>query len=163
MLQTDAAVNPGNSGGPLLNSRGEVVGVTTAGIAKYVGEGIGFAIPSQIVKRVAPSLIKYGVYKHPYIGISGVYLDPIIASYYKLPKEITSGFLILDIIYNSPACKTDLRVEDVIIAIDDCPIKRDPDISYLMAYKYSPGDKIILTIIRDGKILKIPLILGERP
>ncbi|MCX8189138.1 MAG: trypsin-like peptidase domain-containing protein [Nitrososphaeria archaeon] len=163
MLQTDAAVNPGNSGGPLLNSRGEVVGVTTAGIAKYVGEGIGFAIPVQIVKKIVPSLIKYGVYKHPYIGVYGVYLDPIIASYYNLPKEITSGFLIVNIIYNTPAYKSDLKVNDVIIAIDDYPIKKDPDISYLMAYKYSPGDKITITIIRDGKILKIPLTLGERP
>ncbi|MEM3384546.1 MAG: trypsin-like peptidase domain-containing protein [Nitrososphaeria archaeon] len=163
MLQTDAAVNPGNSGGPLINSRGEVVGVTTAGIAKYVGEGIGFAIPSPMVKRVVPNLIKYGVYKHPYIGVFGVYLDPISASYYNLPKDITSGFLIVDIIYNSPAYKSDLRVNDVIIAIDNYLIKKDPDISYLMAYKYSPGDRITLTINRDGKILNIMLVLGERP
>jgi|YelNatPaOPRAMG01_1025707.scaffolds.fasta_scaffold60163_2 S1-C subfamily serine protease len=163
MLQTDAAINPGNSGGPLINANGEVIGVTTAGIAKYVAEGIGFAVPSTIVKRVVPELIKNGIYRHPYIGINGIYLDRIIASYYGLPKTVSSGYLILQVIYNSPAYKSDLKVNDVIIAIDDYQIKKDPDIGYLMAYKYSPGDTVILTIIRDGKTLKISLTLGERP
>ncbi|MEM3403764.1 MAG: trypsin-like peptidase domain-containing protein [Nitrososphaeria archaeon] len=163
MLQTDAAINPGNSGGPLLNSKGEVVGVTTAGVAKFISEGIGFAVPSTIVKRIVPSLIEYGVYKHPYIGVYGQYLDPIIASNYGLPKDLTSGFIITQVVYNSPAYKSDLKAKDVITAIEDCPIKKDPDINYLMAYKYSVGDTVTLTIIREGKALKIPVTLDERP
>ncbi|MCX8189027.1 MAG: trypsin-like peptidase domain-containing protein [Nitrososphaeria archaeon] len=163
MLQTDAAINPGNSGGPLINSRGEVVGVATAGIEKSVAEGVGFAVPSTIVKRIVPELIKNGVYKHPYIGIYGEYLDPIVASSYGLPKSITSGFIITQIVSNSPAAKSGLKVKDVIIAIDDYPIKKDPDLNYLMAYKYSPGDTVIITVIRDGRTVNIQLTLGERP
>ncbi|MBC7092077.1 MAG: trypsin-like peptidase domain-containing protein [Nitrososphaeria archaeon] len=163
MLQTDAAINPGNSGGPLLNSRGEVVGVATAGIEKSVAEGVGFAVPSTIVKRIVPQLITNGVYKHPYIGIYGEYLDPIIASTYGLPKDITSGFIITQIARNSPAEKSGLKVKDVIVAVDDYPIRKDPDLNYLMAYKYSPGDKIVITVIRDGKTVNISLTLAERP
>jgi len=163
MLQTDAAINPGNSGGPLINSRGEVVGVATAGIEKSVAEGVGFAVPSTIVKRIVPELIKNGVYKHPYIGIYGEYLDPIVASSYGLPKNVTSGFIITQIARNSPAEKSGLKVNDVIVAIDDYPIRKDPDINYLMAYKYSPGDVIKITVIRDGKIVEITLTLAVRP
>lgn len=163
MLQTDAAINPGNSGGPLINSRGEVVGVATAGIEKSVAEGVGFAVPSTIVKRIVPELIAKGVYKHPYIGIYGEYLDPIIASSYGLPKDITSGFIITQIVRNAPAEKSGLKTKDVIIAIDNYPIKKDPDLNYIMAYKYSPGDTVVITVIRDGKIVNISLTLAERP
>ncbi|MEM1985293.1 MAG: trypsin-like peptidase domain-containing protein [Nitrososphaeria archaeon] len=163
MLQTDAAINPGNSGGPLINSKGEVVGVATAGIEKSVAEGVGFAVPSTIVKRIVPQLIKNGVYKHPYIGIYGEYLDPIVASYYGLPKDITSGFIITQIVSNSPAAKSGLKVKDVIVAIDDYPIKKDPDLNYLMAFKYSPGDTVVITVIRDGKTVNLSLTLAERP
>lgn len=163
MLQTDAAINPGNSGGPLLNSRGEVVGVATAGIEKSVAEGVGFAVPSTIVKRIVPQLIANGVYKHPYIGIYGEYLDPIIASTYGLPKDITSGFIITQIARNSPAEKSGLKVKDVIVAVDNYPIRKDPDLNYLMAYKYSPGDTVVLTVIRNGKTVNISLTLAERP
>jgi len=163
MLQTDAAINPGNSGGPLINSRGEVVGVATAGIEKSVAEGVGFAVPSTIVKRIVPELIKNGVYKHPYIGIYGEYLDPIIASSYGLPKNVSSGFIITQIVKNSPAEKSGLKVKDVIVAIDNYPIRKDPDLNYLMAYKYSPGDEIKITVIRDGKIVEIMLTLAVRP
>jgi S1-C subfamily serine protease len=163
MLQTDAAINPGNSGGPLINSKGEVVGVATAGIEKSVAEGVGFAVPSTIVKRIVPELIKNGVYKHPYIGIYGEYLDPIVASSYGLPKNVSSGFIITQIAKNSPAEKSGLKVKDVIVAIDNYPIRKDPDLNYLMAYKYSPGDVITITVIRDGKTVEIKLTLAVRP
>ncbi|MGQ9781113.1 MAG: S1C family serine protease [Nitrososphaeria archaeon] len=162
MLQTDAAINPGNSGGPLLNSRGEVIGVTTAGIAKNVSEGVGFAIPSTVLQRVIPKLIESGQYKHPFIGITGEYLDPIIAAAFGLPENLTYGFIVTGIVAGSAASKSELKLKDVIIGIDEYSIRKDPDINYLMTFVYSPGDKVTFTVIRGDRKIQIQLTLGER-
>lgn len=162
MLQTDAAINPGNSGGPLLNSLGEVVGVTTAGIAKNVSEGVGFAIPSNVLRRVIPKIIESGQYRHPFIGIAGEYLDPIVAAAFNLPENLTYGFIVTDIVPGSPASRSDLKVRDVIVGIDKYDIRKDPDINYLMTLVYSPGDKVTITVIRAGSKIQVQLVLGER-
>ena len=177
VIQTDAAINPGNSGGPLLDLRGEVVGVNSA-ITSATGEfsGVGLAIPSNTVKKVVPVLIKDGKYRHPWLGVSGTDLVPEIAEALHL-KEV-KGFLVIDVVADSPADKYGIKGGskqvtldgrqirlggDVIVAIDDTPVRKIDDILVYMQREKSVGDKIILSIIRDGAPMRIPVVLSERP
>ncbi|MGD0330455.1 MAG: trypsin-like peptidase domain-containing protein [Nitrososphaeria archaeon] len=158
MLQTDAALNPGNSGGPLLNSAGEVLGINTAGI--NASQSVGFAIPYNLVEMEVPTLIKTGTYSHPLIGIYGSYLDPISAKSYNLPSNLTYGFYIISIVPGSSASRSSLRAGDVIIKIDNYVIRKDPDINYLMTYVYSPNQSVTITVIRNGNQVQVQLTLG---
>lgn len=162
MLQTDAAINPGNSGGPLLNSAGEVLGINTAGIASNISQSIGFAIPYSLIEMEVPTLIESGIYSHPFIGIGGDYLDPISAKYYNLPSSLTYGYIITQIVSGSSASKSDLRVGDVIIKIDNYVIRKDPDINYLMTFVYSPNQSVTFTVFRNGNQVQVQLTLGVR-
>jgi S1-C subfamily serine protease len=154
LIQFDAAVNPGNSGGPLLNGMGEVVGVTFAietveNISAFIG--IGYAVPSVILTRVVPALIENRTYKHPYMGIG-------------YDKDYLGGMRITYIEPDGPAAKAKLKEEDIIIEVDGRPVTCPEDlIIYLERYK-SPGDIIHLRVIRNGSILDnvIELELGER-
>jgi serine protease Do len=176
IIQTDAAINPGNSGGPLLSMRGEVIGINTAIFSNTgANSGVGFAIPSDTMKKVLPSLIKSGTYKHPYLGVSGIDVTPDIAKFMKLNE--TKGFLVTDITAGSPADKAGMRggdvltdlngtqVElggDVIIGIDNTTVRKIDDIlSYLETQKQI-GDTTKLTIIRDGKPQEVNVILSDR-
>jgi serine protease Do len=176
IIQTDAAINPGNSGGPLLNMNGEVIGINTA-IFSNTGSnsGVGFVIPSDTMKKVVPSLIRSGYYKHPYLGVSGIDVTPDVAKFMKLNE--TKGFLVTDITSGSPADKagihggdvlTDLNgteVElggDVITGIDNTTVRKIDDIlSYLETQK-QVGDTTKLTINRDGKLQEVNVILSDR-
>jgi len=102
VIQTDAAINPGNSGGPLLNMKGQVIGINTA-IQSGTGEfaGIGFAIPSNTVSKIVPTLIEDGKYHHPWIGITGKDIDPVLARVLVLYQA--KGFLIFTVVDGSPA------------------------------------------------------------
>ncbi len=177
VIQVDAAINPGNSGGPLLNMKGEVIGVNTA-IQSETGvfSGVGFAVPSNLVKRVVPSLISYGEYKHPWIGISGLDLSIEIAE--KMGLRDTKGFLITDVIEGSPADEAGLRggtrtemIEnreikiggDVVIGEDNINVSRLEDLLVYFEFNKHPGDKVVLRVIRDGKLMDIEVLLGERP
>ncbi|MEM3737242.1 MAG: trypsin-like peptidase domain-containing protein [Candidatus Bathyarchaeia archaeon] len=176
VIQFDAAVNPGNSGGPLLNYREEVIGITTATVPKLYGEGLGFAVPSNMVKRVATSLVERGEFKHPWIGIVALSLDLKIAEAMNL--NVTRGVLIVDVVEGSPAESAGLRggthpitilgqtMEiggDIIVQVDGVEVRTLEDLgAYLDEYK-SPGDTINVTILRHGVKLTIPLNLGERP
>ncbi len=177
VIQLDAAINPGNSGGPLLNGKGEVIGVNTA-IQSETGvfSGIGFAVPSNLVKRVVPSLIAYGEYRHPWIGISGRDVSIEIAE--KMELEETKGFLIIDIVEDSPADKAGLRggtrtemIEnqeikiggDVIVGVDNTNVSRLEDVLVYLEFNKSPGDEIIFRIIRNGELMSVEVFLGERP
>ncbi len=188
VIQFDAAVNPGSSGGPLLDYSGKVIGVTTA-IYAETGEfsGIGFAIPSNIVSRVIKSLIEAGKYQHPWMGIDGVDVNMEIARLMSLPEA--RGFLITGVAKNSPAEQAGLRAGtsaatisegsvcgftlysnkrinvggDVILAVDGFKILGIADLlAYLEEHK-KPGDQIILTVYRDGQLVNIPLTLGAFP
>lgn len=177
IIQTDAAINPGNSGGPLIDTQGRVVGINTAIFSNTgVYSGVGFAIPSNTISKVATSLIQNGSYHHPYIGIVGLSLTPDLSKQIGLNQ--TKGFLITSITKGSPADKSGLRagsttttyngrdVEvggDIILKIDNREVSKIDDIlAYLESQKHV-GDKVHFTILRDNEIKELDLILGDRP
>ena len=177
IIQTDAPINPGNSDGLLLNLKGEVVGMNTA-IFSSTGEfaGIGFAIPSNTIKKVVPSLINTGSYTHPWIGIAGTDITPEIA--YASGLDEARGFLVTDVTANSPADKSGIRGGykisdihgkqislggDVIQAIDNKTIRKIEDMLTYLEREKNVGDAINLTIFRDGKPAEINLTLAARP
>jgi S1-C subfamily serine protease len=177
VIQIDAAINPGNSGGPLVNSKGQVVGVNTA-IQSETGTftGIGFAIPSDTVKREIDELIETGSYKHPWLGVSALNVNIAIADAISLDKP--QGVLLVNVTEGSPAEKAglmgadqEIMVEeqtipiggDVIIGIDDVATIRMTDLVVYMERNTSPGDVVVFEIIRDGKVRNIEVTLGERP
>lgn len=189
LLQTDTAINPGNSGGPLFNINGEVVGVNRAietadfsSTGQAVNSGVGFSVSSNIIKRVVPVIIKTGKYDYPYLGISsislgnpsrgGLSLDEINA----LGLKQFTGTYVTETVPGGPADKAGIKVGtqltsiqnlkaggDLIVAIDGRPvIQYDDLISYLITHK-SPGDTVVLTIIRNGQKQDITVSLGKRP
>jgi S1-C subfamily serine protease len=162
VIQVDAAINPGNSGGPLMNTQGEVVGVNTAIIQGSVG--VGFAIPSDTVSREVPQLIQTGEYRHPWIGISAVNLDPDVAD--ELDLNITKGTLVVTVVADSPAEAAGIKGStqgDVIVGIDNIDVRKLIDVLVYIERTKNPGDTVTLTIIRNGEILDIDVTLGERP
>ena len=182
IIQTDAAINPGNSGGPLLNLDGEVIGVNrairtfnfTAG-EEPLNSGVGFAIAINLVKRVAPVLISESTYDYPYLGITS--LDDLsLIQQEALNLPLSNGAYVMAVTPGSPADKagliggetsTDLpglnSGGDLITAIDNQGVYQFSDLlSYLLNYK-SPGDTVTLTVLRDGKELKLDLVHGSRP
>lgn len=185
IIQTDAAINPGNSGGPLLNSQGEVIGVNTAIVPNRGGQfgsersflGVGFAVPSNLVRRVVPSLIESGKYQHPWIGFSGNTVTNEIAEAMELPG--IAGALVVQVISGSPADDAGLRGGtreivfdngfdttiggDVIIAIEDEEVKAFNDLISFLSRRGEVGKVVTLTIIRDGKEQQVELTLGPRP
>ncbi len=162
VIQVDAAINPGNSGGPLMNTQGEVVGVNTAIIQGSVG--VGFAIPSDTVSREVPQLIQTGEYRHPWIGISAVNLDPDVAD--ELDLNITKGTLVVTVVADSPAEAAGIKGStqgDVIVGINNVDVRKLIDVLVYIERTKDPGDTVTLTIIRNGEILDIDVTLGERP
>jgi serine protease Do len=178
IIQTDAPINPGNSGGVLMNATGQVIGVTSA-IESPVGAnaGIGFAIPSSIVDNVVPALIKDGKYAHTWIGISGSSLTPDLATAMKLDSA-QRGALVEEVMPNSPAEKAGLKGSsqqvtidgqntniggDVITAIDNQPVVEMNDLIAYLARSTQVGQKVALTLIRDGKQETLNMTLTARP
>ena len=177
IIQTDAAINPGNSGGPLLNLKGEVIGVNSA-IYSNTGSyaGIGFAIPSDIVKKVAQAIVLTGKYSHPYLGVVGIDLTPALASIFGLKES--KGFLITDITEGSPASNSDLKKGiitynnngelidakgDIIVGIDGKQIRKIDDILTHLEKEKKVGESVILTLLRDKKPINIEVTLDARP
>jgi S1-C subfamily serine protease len=179
IIQTDAAINPGNSGGPLLNMKGEVVGLNSAILSS--GEffsGIGFSIPSDTLRIIVPALIANGTYLHPWVGVGGTDVTPEIAL--ALGLEEAKGFLVTDIIPGSPADEYGIRGGDmpisnitgfeglrlggdIIMNVDDQIVNKTDDfLSYIETNK-QVGDTVTMTILRDGKLIEIDLVLGSRP
>ncbi len=177
VIQTDTAINPGNSGGPLLDMQGKVIGINTA-IQTDTGEfsGIGFAIPSNTIKKIVPVLIKDGHFKHPWIGITGLSIDAYLSNILLLP--VSNGFMIQNVVKESPAGRAGLhgytntttidgikyRVGgDIIIGIDNNQVRKLENILNYLQEEKSVGDKITLKILRDGRTSNFDLILEERP
>lgn len=179
IIQTDAAINRGNSGGPLLDSSGRLIGVNTA-IYSPTGTsaGVGLAIPVNKVKRVVPELIKRGHYPHPWLGIErlGYALYPELAHALKLPVE--QGLLIAQIYRNSPAQRAGLRGAkreviygmrrllvggDILTAIDGHPLRTWEDLEAYLEEETTVGQTVTLTIWRDGRQMEVEVVLGEEP
>lgn len=174
VIQTDAAINPGNSGGPLLNLAGEVVGVNSA-IRTSTGtnSGVGFSIPVNAVRRVAPALIAEGVYHYPYIGIRMTSLD--LASQQAMGLPQAAGAYVIDMTPNSPAQRAGLIASgfndtvgtlpggDLIIAVDGRPISSPDDLISFLVFNAEVDQTIVLTVIRGGEQIEVPLTLAERP
>jgi len=177
VIQTDTAINPGNSGGPLLDMQDKVIGINTA-IQSGTGEfaGIGFAIPSNTIKKIVPALIQFGHFKHPWIGISGISIDPDLSDILGLP--VSSGFMIQNVVMEGPAGRAGLHgytntttVDgikykvggDIITGIDNNQVRKLEDILNYLQEEKSVGDKITLKIIRNGHTSNFGLILEERP
>ena len=177
IIQIDAAVNPGNSGGPLVNIYGQVVGVNTA-IESVTGTftGIGFAVPSDTVNREVDDLIATGSYAHPWLGVSAIDVDIVIAE--EIGLERPQGILIVNVTEGSPADQVRLRGGDtnktvagqlitiggdVITGIDGLPMRRMADLVVYMERNTSPGTSVVFEIIRDGQEISLQVTLGERP
>jgi len=178
IVQTDAAINPGNSGGPLLNAKGEVVGVNSA-IESPVRafSGVGFAIPSAIVKIVVPKLIEDGSFDHAWLGISGTTLNPQINQKMDLPAD-QRGVLVVDVTKSSPAAKAGLKASqddvtidgdqmkvggDVIVGINDQPVHKFEDLLTYLAYHAEANGRVTLTVLRGDKSENVTVKLSARP
>jgi len=161
LIQFDAAVNAGNSGCPLVNAKGEVIGMVIARIEPTEGEGIYYAVSSNKIKRVAASLIDKGSFDYPWLGVGIVDLTPQMAQERAL--ETANGALVQNVFSDSPAEATGIEVDDIIVAIDGVMVRDTAAFtSYLGEYK-SPGETATLTIIRDSSSLEKPITIGKHP
>jgi serine protease Do len=177
IIQTDAVINAGNSGGPLLTTGGEVIGMNTAILSNTgVYAGVGSAIPSDIIKKVVPELISTGTYRHPYIGIAGVDMSPEIAD--EMGLNGSRGFLVTEVTSGSPAERSGIRgggaltdingrqIElggDVIVEVDNVTVRKIEDLLSYLQSERSIGETVILNVIRDGRNQEIGMTLAARP
>ena len=161
LIQTNAALNSGNSGGPLINSCGQVVGINTIKIAAFSDsagvEGLGFAIPSTTVKDIVEQIIEQGyVSGRPWLGITGESISLFYQRYYRLP----SGMYITEVSPNSNAARAGLEVGDILISVDDTKVYSQTDLDTLL-YHYSAGDTVTIVIYRGGYALQADIVLEE--
>ncbi len=170
LIQTDAPINSGNSGGPLVNAAGQVVGINTAVVRGTPGgslfgggasaEGLGFAIPSNTVRTVVEQLIQHGVVTRPYLGVSYQTINPRIAAYYDL--DVQDGALVARVAPNSPARQAGLQQGDIIVAVNGEKVGQERSLAEVLS-KSKVGDEVTLTIRRDGKEQTLNVKLGQRP
>ncbi|MBJ6726283.1 DegQ family serine endoprotease [Geomesophilobacter sediminis] len=155
-LQTDAPINPGNSGGPLVNLRGEVVGINTAIVSG--GQGIGFAIPSDLAKSVMTQLREKGKVTRGWIGVSIQSVTPEIAKAFGMKD--TRGALVGDVIPEGPAARAGIKRGDIILAFDGRPVKSSNDLPRVVA-ETAVGKQVEVTILRDKKEIRTPVKVAE--
>ncbi len=176
LIQTDAAINSGNSGGPLINLKGEVVGINTLVVRNDIGlgfgssapvEGLGFAVPSSIFARVTDQIIRTGQVRYPFLGITYLMIDGEVAAQYNLPVQ--NGAFISPgvsgqsaVLPNTAAARAGLRDGDIITAVNGQRLDGNVSLRQLLL-QYQPGDTIELTILRDGQEQTVSVTLGERP
>ena len=178
-IQTDAAINPGNSGGPLLNMRGEVIGMNTAIFSNTgVYSGVGFAVPSNMLLKEIPVLIQKGSYVHPWLGFTAKNLSPDIAESLGLARNY-KGAAVVSVVENSPADKAGIKGEiiregfgggaevarsgDIVTNIDNQPVRSMDDVISHLDENKKVGDKVKLTVNREGTVADVIVILEERP
>lgn len=157
LIQHDSSINPGNSGGPLINSNGQVIGINTLKVTD--AEGLGFAIPIEIVIPVVNKILKSGGYVTPYLGMFG--FDATIAKFYNKTLE-TDGVYVLNIDNSAPIYKAGVRQGDIIIGIDDIEIKTMLDLRKSI-YNYEIGDNITVTYLKNGIKTQKEITLTKRP
>lgn len=160
-IQTDAAINPGNSGGPLLDIEGNVIGINTAivsGSGGYIG--IGFAIPSNMAKRIMDQLIKNGTVTRGFLGVTLQPIDSDLAQFYKLEK--LHGAMVTDVLKDSPAEKAGLKQEDIILSYNNAPVESLGGFRNAVSLM-APGSQLTLKVLRDGKTQKIDVTITAVP
>ncbi len=162
LIQTDAAINQGNSGGPLINLLGEVIGINTLIVRSSdsgdVAEGLGFAIPANTARAVTEQIIQKGFFARPYMGLRWQLVTPEVAQMYDLP--VVWGVYVTAVANGGPADKAGIRKDDILVQIGDIPI--DETHSYLNAlFQYKPGDQITIQLMRGGQQLSQQVTLGE--
>lgn len=161
MIQTDAAINSGNSGGPLVNAAGEVIGINSA--TSTSAENLGFAIPISSVKGMLKQLVETGEAERAYVGVYSLEITPAVATAYNLP--VTSGAYIYSsssysaIVSGSPADKAGLKDKDIVIAINGVKVGAAGSISSLVG-EYKPGDTVQFTVLRSGEEIAVNVTLG---
>ncbi len=178
IIQTDAAINRGNSGGPLLDSAGRVIGINTAIFSPSgVNAGVGFAVPVDTIRRLLPDLLTYGRYRHPWLGIRYAYrLTPGLADTLELPVD--QGLLLVEIFPGSPLAEIGARGAqreailgnqrifiggDVLTALDEQPITSLDELSRLLESNYQVGDSVVVTLQRAGREIAVTVTLAEEP
>lgn len=161
MIQTDAAINSGNSGGPLVNAAGEVIGINTA--TSSTAENMGFAIPISSVKGMLAQLVEKGEASRAYVGVYSIEITPDIAKEYNLP--VSAGAYLYNsakysaVVSGSPADKAGLRDKDIIVAVNGVKVGTAGSLSSLIG-EYKPGDTVQLTVYRDGGEIAVNVTLG---
>ncbi len=157
LIQTDASINQGNSGGPLINTKGEVIGINSVKIE--TAEGIGFAVPINIIKPVVESLANGGEFEEAYLGIFAY--DKEVIKYLNNDVTFNEGIYVVKIAKDGPAAKTNLKTGDVITKIDGNSINRMSELRTYI-YRKKPGEKVTLTISRNNKELPIEVTLSKK-
>ena len=153
LIQTDAAINQGNSGGPLVNLNGEVIGINVMIVrgsdnSTATAEGLGFAIPSNTAKLISDAIIENGSFSRPVLGLRWLEITSRMAYYYRLPVE--EGVYVIDVMPNSPAAEAGIQAEDIIIRIGDYTIEENGSY-YNCLFKYSPGDTVEVEVYRGDE------------
>lgn len=155
VIQTDAAINEGNSGGALVNLRGEVIGITTLKLVGEGTEGMGFAIPSNDVRTIASDLIRQGYVSRPALGVS-LAREEVARSQY----GVTRGLLVVQVVPGGPADRAGIRPGDVIVRLGDVEVNTFIDLLKALA-RYRVGDRVPVTVLRGGRSLTVTVVLGE--
>jgi serine protease Do len=157
-IQTDAAINFGNSGGPLINTRGEVIGINAAISSRAAN--IGFAVPSNQATAILPQLRQHGHVSRGFIGVALTKVDPDLQR--SLSLRTAAGALVQDVTAGSPGSRAGLRAYDVIVAVDGRAITADDELIQIIARR-KPGTIATLQVLRDGRTMNVPVKLAERP
>jgi len=162
MIQTDAAINEGNSGGPLINLAGQVIGINTmivrgTGYGNTVAEGLGFAIPSNTARIVSEQIISKGSFARPNLGISWQMINPDIANRYGLPAQW--GAFVTGVTSGGPGEKYGIQTDDIILRIGEDAIGEN--LSFVNAlFRHQPGERVDIEVLRNGKDIHLSVILG---
>ena len=170
VIQTDASINPGNSGGPLLNTLGEIVGVNFAALQ----QGLGFAIPMNVIQDIVPKLIEKGNYTHPYLGLTGTTLTSDLAANIENITQDVKGVVVNTLVKGGSADNAGLRGTttdqygkkhggDIIVGIDGKKVTEFEQLVSLLEGNTIPGDKVMLKVLRNGTELDLDAVMGERP
>jgi serine protease Do len=159
-IQTDASINPGNSGGPLVNLDGKVIGMNA--LIRGFNRGLGFAIPSNMLRQVGDQLIHMGRVVRSYIGVRIESVEDTVKKYGMVFSGVKKGVIVTMIQSDSPAYKSDLRPSDVILEVDGAPVSTDRDLQKMIHVK-KVGSTVQLTVLRRNKTIKVPVVTAELP
>lgn len=161
VIQTNAQINEGNSGGALVNSKGEVIGINSVKVATGGVEGMGFAIPINEVKPIVQELMDNGYVSRPYMGITGVTLTDQIVQYYRLTPKVSQGVLVYSTVNGSPAQQAGIQPGDVLYKVDNVILESMDQLTEYLS-KHKAGERLTFLVDRNGQSLEVRLTLGDQ-